>query len=272
MFRNRDDEIRRIEDVIYQDRPTAKAILIYGRRRVGKTTLLEQVKRRCRKTFIFFTATESKYEIIVSRFAAAVAEEMKEDFYRQIKDIHAILMALKATGREFVIAIDEYQYMKSSYKEGNLDSLFQAEMQQLSGSFTFIFSGSYVSQMKRMGSASEPLFGRFQLSLNLKPFDYLDASAFYSDLSPYEKIGFYAVFGGYPFVLDYIHPDKNLRWNIENVLLDTKGYVHTSLRYALLREIFRLEMAEFILLVLGNGKARNSEIASALSSSTQMFP
>lgn len=268
MFRNRDDEIRRIEDVIYQDRPTAKAILIYGRRRVGKTTLLEQVKRRCRKTFIFFTATESKYEIIVSRFAAAVAEEMKEDFYRQIKDIHAILMALKATGREFVIAIDEYQYMKSSYKEGNLDSLFQAEMQQLSGSFTFIFSGSYVSQMKRMGSASEPLFGRFQLSLNLKPFDYLDASAFYSDLSPYEKIGFYAVFGGYPFVLDYIHPDKNLRWNIENVLLDTKGYVHTSLRYALLREIFRLEMAEFILLVLGNGKARNSEIASALSSST----
>ena len=124
-----------------------------------------------------------------------------------------------------------------------------------------------LSEMKKMNDVSEPLYGRFQLSINLKPFDYLDSSAFYETLSPYEKIGFYAVFGGYPFALDYIEPGKGLRWNIENILLDTKGYVYTSLRYALLKEIFKIETAESILLVLGNGKARNSEIASSTSSS-----
>lgn len=268
MFRNRENEIRRIEEVISQKNQKAKAILLYGRRRVGKSTLLEEIKRRCSKTFIYFTATKSKYEIIESRFAAAVAEELGEDFYRHINDIHALLMALKSTGKEFVIAIDEYQYMKEAYKAGNLDSVFQAEIQQLTDSFTFIFSGSYISEMKKMTSSEEPLYGRFQLILDLKPFDYLDSSAFYKELPAYDKIGFYAVFGGYPFVLDYIRPDKDLRWNIENVLLDTKGYVYTSLRYALLQEIFRIETAEAILIILGNGKARNSEIASSMSVST----
>ncbi len=268
MFRNRVSEIKSIEDVISQKSQKAKAILLYGRRRVGKSTLLEEIKRRCDKTFIYFTATKSKYEIIISRFAAAIAEELGEEYYRHIKDIHAILMALKSTGKEFVIAIDEYQYMKGAYKDGNLDSIFQAEIQQLPGSFTFIFAGSYISEMKDMAEADEPLYGRFQLMMDLKPFDYLDAAAFYEELTPYEKIGYYAVFGGYPFAIDYLHPNKSLRWNIENILLDTKGYVYTSLRHALLREIFKIEMAESILLYLGNGKARNSEIASAISASS----
>ena len=267
MFRNREKEIKSIENVIAKDSNKAKAILIYGRRRVGKSSLLDEIKRRCSKTFIYFTATKSRFEIISSRFAAAVAEETGEDFYRHINDMHALLMALRSTGKEYVIAIDEYQYMKEAYKDGNLDSIFQAEMEHLTGSFTFIFSGSYISEMKKMNDVSEPLYGRFQLSINLKPFDYLDSSAFYETLSPYEKIGFYAVFGGYPFALDYIEPGKGLRWNIENILLDTKGYVYTSLRYALLKEIFKIETAESILLVLGKGKARNSEIASSTSSS-----
>ena len=267
MFRNREDEVKRIEEVINMKNRNAKAILLYGRRRVGKTALLEEIKKRSKITFIYFSATESKFEFILSRLSAAIAEETGEDFFRGIKDIHGLLAALKLTKKRYVIAIDEYQYMKDAFKDGNLDSVFQAEIQQLSDDFTFIFSGSYISEMKKMAMADEPLYGRFQLVINLKPFDYLDAGTFYDELTPYEKISFYSIFGGYPFVLDYLDPEKGLIWNIEHILLDTKGYVYNSIRYALLKEIFKIDTAEAILLKLGNGKSRNSELAAATSSS-----
>lgn len=123
--------------------------------------------------------------------------------------------------------------------------------------------------MKSLSTYSSPLYGRFSLSLEIESFNYLEASAFYPDIPVHEKIAFYSVFGGLPFVLSYLRSEKGLEWNIKNLLLDKSSPVYIVLKETLLKEIFKIEKAEEILYTLGNGKRKT---AKSHLLSTQQVP
>ena len=137
-------------------------------------------------------------------------------------------------------------------------------------SMTDLHDGSFIRIMEGMIEPGSPLYGRFDLALHLKAFNYLEAAAFYQELPSYDRLAFYSVFGGMPFALDRLDPKSGLKENIMRLLLDPKEYVFLVLHKTLLEEIRKASTAEAILRTLGNGKARNNELASGLNMSTSL--
>ncbi len=76
----------------------------------------------------------------------------------------------------------------------------QVVIDSLPANMKVVICGSYISSMKGLLRGDNPLFGRFSLILHVEEFDYLDASLFSPDLDVREKIRFYSVFGGSPYV------------------------------------------------------------------------
>ena len=126
-----------------------------------------------------------------------------------------------------------------------------------------VLCGSYISIMKELLTESNPLFGRFTLTLRLEEFDYYEAALFYPELAERDKIAFYAVFGGSPYVLSAIDAGKSLSENITALLINQNSLLRTYIENVMLSEIqqtFDVRVFE----VIGNGKRRYSEIVAAL--------
>ena len=271
MFRNRESELKAIRTLINRPSERCKAFLVYGRRRIGKSLLLKEAMKGYDGIVINFIATDETYSNIIKDLARTVAEsDPRLEHLGSIGELHGLLAGLKVSGLRIVLSLDEYPYMKQAYESGDLDSIFLREMESLGGNITIGFCGSYIRVMEQMIAPDSPLYGRFDLAINLKAFDYLEASAFYPGLSSYDKLAFYAVFGGMPFALDRIDPGLSLKENIMRLLLDTKEYVFLVLHKTLLEEIRKVSTADSILKAIGNGKARNSELASSLNMSTAL--
>ena len=268
MFLNREKEIGRIRETLKREKSRAKAILVYGLRRVGKTTLIQNALNGYEGSVINYLAVEDTFLSNSRQLAKCAADSLSMPHLAALEDIDALFSFIAQTGRNTVIVLDEYPVLRKSFRNGNLDSYFQRLIDRMSGNVTIIFCGSYLSVMRKMNHYDEPLYGRFDLEIHLSPFDYFDSAAFYSELSAYEKIRFYSVFGGFPFVLERLNPEKGLEWNIKRTFLDSWDAVYSTINEILLTEINKLEYAGAILSYLKNGKARNNEIASAINAST----
>ncbi len=268
MFLNRKVELEQIKHVINETRTHSAAIMIYGRRRVGKSALVREALKDYNGIFVEFECSETLYSNNIDRLSQMVADALDMPFLATINDLLALLQAISSQDKQFVLFIDEYQFLKRSYKDGNLDSIFQIAIDQLSSKLTVILCGSYISVMKDMIRGNAPLFGRLSLCLHIKSFNYLEASNFYPSLSEKDKIAFYSVFGGMPFVLEKINEKESLEANIKRLLLDSTSGTYLVLTETLLKEIFKIDQAESILSQLGNGKRRNSDLSSALNTSS----
>lgn len=265
MFFNREKEIKTIKDVINKKNTGTSCILVYGRRRVGKSTLVRESLKDYDGIYIEFECAESLFDSNMKRLASLTANTLNMPFMSSIQDPLSLLSAIDNQGKDVVLFIDEYQYLKKGYKEGNLDSIFQIAIDSLSNRLTIILCGSYVSMMQELTYSSSPLFGRFSALLHIQPFDYLESATFYEELSIREKIEFYSVFGGMPFAIEKIDKEKSLKENINDLLLNPTASLFIVITETLLKEIFKIEQAEAILSTIGNGKKRNIEISSALN-------
>ena len=268
MFLGREEEIIRIKEVLEMHKATGKAILVYGLRRVGKSALIQNALSDFDGIVINYLAIEGTFQSNMRQLASLAARVLGMPAISSVGDIDSLMSFIGGCGKKIVVVLDEYPVLKDAFREGNLDSYFQRIIDTSKDNITFIFFGSYLSSMKKMSKYKEPLYGRFDLELHLKPFDYFDSAAFYSELSPYEKVEYYAVFGGFPFVLEHLHPEKGLVWNLKRAFLDSWDSVYMTVNEILLTEISKLEYSSAILSYLKNGKARNSEIASAINASS----
>ena len=177
MFRNRESELKAIRNLINRPSERCKAFLVYGRRRIGKSLLLKEAMKGYDGIVINFIATDETYSNIVKDLARTVAEsDPRLAHLGSISELHDILTALKASGLRIVLSLDEYPYMKQAYEAGDLDSIFLREMESLGGNITIGFCGSYIRVMEQMIAPDSPLYGRFDLAINLKAFDYLEAN------------------------------------------------------------------------------------------------
>lgn len=166
---------------------------------------------------------------------------------------------MKRQGEKFLLIIDEYPYLKETKKKNEVDSYMQAVIDQLPENVKLILCGSYITIMKELLMGDNPLFGRFSLIQHIHDFDYYEASHFYPSLSVSDKVAFYGVFGGSPYVLENINPDKTLKENIITLLLPETGIIRSHIENVMLREIQKTFDAR-ILESLSNGKKKYTQI------------
>lgn len=241
------------------------AVLVYGKRRVGKSTLLSEAAKSFEGVVINHMCVTSTFEGNMELIYQSVSEGLGLPNIR-FGSLFEMMDYLKTLDKKILLIIDEYPYLKQTKKKNEVDSYMQAVIDKLPENVKLVLCGSYITVMKELLEEGNPLFGRFSLIQHIRDFDYLDAAKFYPELSVRDKVAFYAVFGGSPYVLENLDTSLTIRENIERLLLPETGLVRSHIENVMLREIQKSFDAR-ILEILGNGKKRYSEIRDKIANS-----
>ncbi len=263
-FIGREREIRTLREAALDGK---KGIMVYGPRQVGKSRLIAEAFSTQSFLPIFFECIEGSYDYNIELLAATIANATGISYANELRDIFSILSFLENIhiNRQIVLVIDEYQYLRETKEKNVVDSYMQRFIDSIKGGITVVLCGSFITVMKELTEYGNPLFSRFSIIMPLEPFDYLDASLFYPDIDLNDKISFYAVFGGYPFILQYINEHKSLKENICALLLSQYEANRTILENILLQEAGRTGMPVEIMARIGNSQMRFSEIENLMS-------
>ena len=243
-------------------------LVMYGRRRVGKTTLLSKFSED--KNPIFYTGIESKDDENLRELGSTVFSYFNPgnagvDFRSYADVVRFITSNIKAdkTGSRHLIIIDEYPYIAENAVE--IASVLQREIDHewKSLNIMLVLCGSSISFMEEevLGEKS-PLYGRRTGQMDLLPFDYLTASEFVPVYSPEDKAVVYGITGGIPKYLASIDPRLSLEENIVSQYFDASGYFYEEPKNLLRQEFRDVALYFAILNAIGNGCTKMSEIAS----------
>jgi len=265
MFVGRTEERSKLSDAMKQ---AGRASLVYGKRRVGKTRLIKEALNGQVQPFIYYECIKGTMQENINAFTRLLTELQILTFTSSFKSFSDVFAYLNTLPRSFVVVIDEYPYLSSLADAEIVDSVFQTVIDQKLSNIHLVLSGSQVSVMKNLLRKGNALYGRFQLILHLRELDYKDASLFYPSLSPYEKIAFYSVFGGSPFILQELREKESLEQNIVRTILDESSSVFLYASNILLTDYTNAVNAERILAVLGNGRKKYSELEKALQANS----
>lgn len=260
MFIGREKELSALQEQFTGKSKTA--VLVYGKRRVGKSTLIAQAAKDFPGIVIDHLCVQSTFEGNLELLYRSVSRALSLPSL-SFSHLFDLFEFLGRQNQDILLVFDEYQYLKQSLKNGEIDSYLQTIIDTLPANVKLVLCGSYISVMKELLDEENPLFGRFSAILHLKDFDYYDAARFYAKLEPYHKIAFYGVFGGSPFVLESLDVEATLQDNLEKLLLPATGILRTHIESVMLKEIQK-SFDVRILEALGNGKKRYSDILFVL--------
>ena len=258
MFYSRQSEIKQLQGLF-----KGEALCLYGLRRVGKTSLIQEVfnGHRC----LYYECTKDSLDNNLKQFTEEARRSgIAIPSYVDFKSFSDAFLFLADTKMVEAIAIDEYPYLKTFESAEKVDSLFQGIIERVHGKMGIILSGSEISSMKNLLLPGNPLFGRFNQTIRLPEFNYLEASHFYPGKSVYDKVALYSVFGGSPYVNRSIDPSKDLKDNIVATFLRQGSEAYNYADSVLLMGLTNATHAERILGVLGNSKKRHGEIVALL--------
>lgn len=261
MFYNRIKELNTIKKSLSSNKKSV--VLLYGKRRVGKTSLIKEATKNFKGVFINYTCVKSTFSGNLALLSKCISEafNVPKIVFSTLEDAFKFIKTQK---KNVCIVIDEYQYLKETLREGEIDSHFQIICDQLSPNIKLLLCGSYITIMKELLKEDNPLFGRFTDIIHLEEMDYYDSSSFYKKKDLDEKIILYSVFGGSPYVLENIDYTKSVAENIKNKLIPSNSILRTHIENVMLSEI-RQSFDIRILEVIGNGQIKYSEILTKLN-------
>ena len=264
-FIGREPELQAMQAMYQKD--TFQMLVLYGRRRVGKTMLLNRFSEN--KHPLFYTGIESKERENLTQFG----NEIRMHFHPQMPNVtfndfsdvvrYLTLCLKEADPRERqLVVLDEYPYMAEHVPE--LSSVLQREIDHEWNKLNvmLILCGSSITFMEEnvLGEKS-PLFGRRTGQIDLQPFDYRTASCFVPGYTPEEKAIVYGITGGIPKYLAAMDPECSLKENIIACFFNPTGYFYEEPKNLLRQEFRDVSLYFSILSVMGGGAVRVTEIA-----------
>jgi AAA+ ATPase superfamily predicted ATPase len=246
-------------------------VIIYGRRRVGKTTLISKFAED--KNALFFPAQECSDKINLERFSSLAQTHFEgEGLFTSLHNWEAAFnyIANKSGEKQTLLIIDEFPYLV--HENPSIMSILQHAIDhKLKDSRIFIIlCGSYMSFMEHevMGYKS-PLYGRRTAQLKIEEFDYLDSSGFIQGYLNSEKLKSYAVFGGIPHYLAKLNSESNFEDNVLRNILDRSAYLYDEPLILLKQELREPSMYNSIIQAIANGASRLNEIATKVGEDNQ---
>lgn len=260
-FIGREEQLKRLDRVINTDELTFS--LIYGRRRVGKSELVKQaVKRNNVKSFYY----ECK-QVSEAGNAAGLGEIVSEIMGLPklgFSDIEAVLKYIfeLSVKEKIILVLDEYPYLRENIK--GMDSILQSLVDKYkdTSKITLIILGSYVEVMRSLLEHSNPLYGRVDLTIDLKQMDYYESAYFYPNFSVEDKVRIYSVFGGIPYYNRLIDDSKSVKDNIIELIASSGARLENEVSMYLNAEISKITNANEVFEALSRGYTRYSDILS----------
>ncbi|BAL80392.1 ATP-binding protein [Caldisericum exile] len=259
-FIDREKELSALERFWKENKP--QFVVIYGKRRVGKTELIKQFIKD--KPHIYFLAQKISDNDNLKMLSKLVGEYFKDIILQSsgFANWQTFFAYLKEKIKEkIVVVIDEFPYLAEANK--GISSIFQAGWDEFlkETPVYLIICGSSIAMMEQeVLGYKAPLYGRRTGQILVKPFDFYEASAFFPKLSFDERLSFFSIVGGNPSYLNKINPEKSLEDNIKDNFLSPEATLYSEVEFILHEELREPRNYFAILRAIAQGKARVSEI------------
>ncbi len=241
-------------------RSSAQLVLMYGRRRIGKTYLLQEFITG--KQAIFYQATQQAAEVELAAFSDFVRSLLRLPPGVNFPNWEVALEALSdyATGKRLVVVLDEFPNLCESTK--GLPSLIQRwwDHKGRHSHIMLILCGSAQTFMNELDMHAAPLYGRFTARLGVQPLSYREAAEFVPDLSSEEKALVYGLLGGTPFYLDQWETQASFRDNVMRLFGDSLSALIDAPDRMLTTTLNDARSAYRVLQAVAFGKTRWAEI------------
>lgn len=235
--------------------------LIYGRRRIGKSELIKQVLKETEIKSIYYECKQTTEQNNVDSLAELISElfEFPKPAFENMEVLLQFLFQ-KAEKEQLILVLDEYPYLRENSK--GLDSILQSVIDHYkdTSNMKLIVCGSYVDTMKALLEKQNPLYGRIDLTLNLKPMDYYESALFYSEFSDEDKVRLFSVFGGIPYYNRLIDSRKSVRDNIIDLIASPGARLENEVSMYLNSEISKITNANEVFEALAKGFSRYKDI------------
>ncbi len=229
-------------------------VVIYGRRRVGKTELIKKFIEN--KPSIYFLASQEPTEIQMQRLVEKVSEHFQERLPKIDDWVEAIEYIGEKLDQKVIIAIDEFPYLVESNK--SIPSYFQKLVDEYLENSMLIITGSSIAMMESLLGHKSPLYGRRTGQIDLQPFDFKSAFPII-DASFEDKIILFSIFGGMPMYLSFI--DGTIEENILKIL-NKNSFLYKEPEFILRQELRKPSKYMSILTAVALGNTRINDISN----------
>lgn len=263
-FIGRTDELKTLKAVY--DSPEFQMVVIYGRRRIGKTTLINHFLGSINSRFISFVSTEMSEEALLKRMGADILDSLSPDLkdkmvFESFEAIFDFIGNAAKTDR-LVFVIDEYPYLSKSCPYMN--SLIQKYVDHnwKHTNLFLVLLGSLVSFMKDdVLGKDAPLHGRANLEFQLSPFDYLETSEFVPKYSFEDKAIVYGLSNGVPKYIEQFDESLSLDENIKKLFFSrTAFFSEEQIKTIISGEKSNPSSYSAIVSAIAGGKTKYNEI------------
>lgn len=264
-FVDREEELAALERE-YRRKGSALVVL-YGRRRVGKTTLLSRFIEN-RKS-LFFLASEESEAVNRAAFKERAADFTGNELLRQVdaKNWDVIFKAIADfdCGEKKIIVIDEFQYIGKSNPA--FPSVFQRiwEEQLKGADVMVVLCGSRVSMMlSQTLDYGSPLYGRRTAQIRMGQIPFSCYGEFFPGRGLRDCIERYAVTGGVPKYIELFGDEDDLYDSIDRRVLNRSGYLYDEPHFLLQQEVTEVGSYFSIIRAIAAGNAKLSAISRML--------
>lgn len=263
MFIGREAELKFLQDKYEEEK--GQLIVLYGRRRVGKT---ETLREFCKgKKHIFFSCTQTTDRMQLLKFSGQL---MKEDIpakryvteFADWERAFRAILDLPYGDKKKLVIIDEFPYMCRGNKSipSILQNLWDSEFKN--SNVMIILCGSAMSFIeKELLAEKNPLYGRATGIYKMKEMGFYDAARFFPDYSPGDKVLAYAILGGIPHYLIQWNPSFSVAKNIKRNILTKGSVLYSEVDFLLHQELRETSIYNSIIEAVALGNTKLNDIS-----------
>lgn len=263
MFIGREAELKFLQDKYEEKR--GQLVVLYGRRRVGKT---ETLREFCKgKPHIFYSCTQSTDKVQLAKYSKQILKEdipAKQyittftDWERAFRSV----LDLPYGDQKRLLIIDEFPYMCKGNKSipSILQNLWDAELKD--ENVMIVLCGSAMSFIEReLLAEKNPLYGRATGIYKMTGMGFYDAVKFFPNYSDQDKVLAYSILGGIPHYLRQFNPELSVAENIRRNIL-TKGCVlYSEVDFLLHQELRETPIYNSIIETVALGSTKLNDIS-----------
>lgn len=246
--------------------------VIYGRRRVGKTALIDHFIKD--KKAIYFMGVESNDKQNLENFSRSILEYssgiLADTFFSSFQAALEYVFKL-AESERLILAIDEYPYVARA--SGSLASTLQMLIDKYKdrSKLMLILCGSSMSYMEdHVLAYKAPLYGRRTAQMKIMPFDFFDVCRYLKNFAPEDIALIYGIVGGTPQYLLQMNDHLSVEDNIKNTFLNPTSFLFEESENLLKQEVREPALYNAIITAVAGGASRMAEIASKVGEDTSI--
>lgn len=234
--------------------------VIYGRRRIGKSTLINEFLKD--KPNIFFQAKKDSLYGNLRSFSYEIDKLLdlpKSFVFSSMEEAFDSLIEY-AKGKRFVIAIDEYPYIVN--QDASFPSILQEAIDRAPENLFFLISGSDVGMLKKeLEDHNSPLYKRRTFEMNVTKLKYSESLEYLKNVDNETKIKYLSFTSTYPYYLSAMDFDIPFEDNIKRLLFNEYGTFFTLPDQLLSNSLNTQDVYNAILYAVSKRKRSNKEIA-----------